>query len=214
MSALLWLALGLVLGVFLPDRIHLAVKAWVRGAWGWAWGRVGTRAPAPAMAVASAPTVSVAKAAFNLAGAFGAAVGFVMRRPLLCLGLALLLFWLLAGRSCSPFGLEFGKSRGELRLEREIAETNARVAEHEARLAEVSRDLAVNTERDRGRRAVVIAEAEQELDDAAAQLDPQTLHSVYSTRYLCVLDPSACPDSPNPPASGPPRVRGAGADAA
>lgn len=85
----------------------------------------------------------------NVLGFFVGLIGWAAKNPIAVLALAILALWLVVGASCSG---PFGKSRGELRLERELAEANARVAEHEARLGELARDLAVNTERDRTRR--------------------------------------------------------------
>jgi hypothetical protein len=108
--------------------------------------------------------------------------------------------------------LDFGKSRGQIALERELAEANAAVKEHEARLAELSRDLAVNTERDRARRAAAIAEAEQDISNAESQVDPDALYDAYERGYLCLLDPSACPGGGDPAPRRVAPMRGAGAD--
>lgn len=148
------------------------------------------------------------KAIGNILAFFGGLLAWAAKNPVAVIALIVLALWLTVGASCAG---PFGKSRGELRLERELAEANARVAEHEARLGQIARDLAVNTERDRTRRTQVIAQAEQEIEDAAAQVDPRALSDAYESRYLCVLDPSTCAGGANPAPSGPAPMRGAGA---
>lgn len=88
---------------------------------------------------------SIGTALKNVGGFFLAAFAWCCKNPVAAIGLALLILFLLMGRGCSPF--EFGKSKGELRLERELAEANARVLEIEnerdAEIAQVARDVAV-----------------------------------------------------------------------
>ena len=152
--------------------------------------------------------IRAGQAAKNILAFLGGLLAWMAKNPVLAIGLVLLAAFLLLGPpSCSPFG----KSRGELRLEREIAEARAEVHQLEARMGELSRDLAVNTERDRTRRSQVITQAQQEIEHAAAQVDPEALGAAYERRYLCVLDASTCPGSADPAPSGPPAVRGAGA---
>lgn len=93
--------------------------------------------------VASAPGASGSKtaqmaqswaAAFaGLARGIASAAMFLMKRPVLCLGLALVAFWLLAGPR-----LPFGKSRAELAVERDLAR-----AEAEAQSALNARDAII-----------------------------------------------------------------------
>ncbi len=193
---------------------------WVRGAAGKARGVVLGSRPAPrapttanSAAVEVSPTppknpIRAGQAAKNILAFLGGLLAWMAKNPVLAIGLVLLAAFLLLGPpSCSPFG----KSRGELRLEREIAEARAEVHQLEARMGELSRDLAVNTERDRTRRSQVITQAQQEIEHAAAQVDPEALGAAYERRYLCVLDASTCPGSADPAPSGPPAVRGAGA---
>lgn len=221
MVALGFLA-GIVIGALLPEN----VRGWVRGAWGWAWGRVQKRAPAAGAEITNRTgkagvihsdevvltdrekTVSLFSAAGNVAQFFAGVIGWCVKNPVGAIGIALIVALVVF----RPF--DFGKSRGELRLERELAEARADVAELEAEMGALSRDLAVNTERDRARRAVVIAEAEQDLNNAAAQVDPDALYRAYVAGYLCLLDASACAGGSDTPSPGAAPLRGAGADAA
>jgi len=155
--------------------------------------------------------IPVATALKNILAFFGSLLAWMARNPMLAIGLVVLAAFLLLGPpSCSPFG----KSRGELRLEREIAEMAATVREHEAHLGELSRDLAVNTERDRTRRTQVITQAQQEIEDATAQVDPDAQYAAYVRGYVCLLNPGTCAGSANPAPSRTPPVRSPGADAA
>ncbi len=148
---------------------------------------------------------------WTVVSAFGRGIAnvidFTLKHPVLLIGLVLVAFWLIAGSSCAR--LPFGKSADALRMERELAEANAAVKEHEARLAELSRDLAVNTERDRARRAAALAEAEQDISNAESQVDPDALYDAYERGYLCLLDPGACPGGGDPAPRRVAPVRGA-----
>lgn len=219
MSILAFIA-GVIACCFIPDKY----QGWVRGAWAALWGRGRTRAPAP-----SSPTAELLAAAneatrpaprgptllemgANLLRFFGGCLAWCARNPIAAIAVVLLVLFVIFGRSCSPF--DWGKSKGELRLEREIARMDATIAQHEARLADVSRDLAVNTERDRARRSDTITNTEREIDDAAAQVDADALYDAYARGYLCVLDAGACTDRPDPAPGRPATVRGARADVA
>lgn len=153
--------------------------------------------------------IRAGQAVKNILAFFGGLLAWMAKNPMLAIGLVLLAALLVFGL---PFGI--GKSKGELRLEREIAEMNETIRAHEARVNELSRDLAVNTERDRTRRAQVIAQAEQELGNAAAQIDPDALYDVYAAQYLCLLDARACASSSDSAPSRTPPVRGSSASPA
>ena len=155
------------------------------------------------------PPITAGKAVANVLGFFGGLLAWMAKNPIVAIGLVLLVCLMAFGL---PFGL--GKSKGELRLERELAEANARVAEHEARLGEIARDLAVNTERDRTRRTQVITQAQQEIEDATAQVDPDAQYSAYIRGYLCLLDAGACASRSDPAPAGTDPVRSPGANAA
>jgi len=183
---------------------------WVRGAAGKARDAVFGAAPARTLTEVSPPpankTIEAARgqnggqndfvrAARNILAFFGGLLAWMAKNP---------------APSCSPFG----KSRGELRLEREIAEMSATVREHEAHLGELSRDLAVNTERDRTRRTQVITQAQQEIEDATVQVDAEAQYRAYVRGYLCLLNAEACGDSADPAPAGTDPVRSPNADAA
>lgn len=230
------LLFGIVLGFALATTF-IDVTLWVRGVAGKARGLVLGAAPAsnvppskedssPASTAfvpdkgrdkvsPSPPNKPIERHRFWTAvSAFGRGIanviGFALKHPVLLIGIALVAFWLIAGSSCAR--LPFGKSNDALRIERELAEANATVRAHEARLAELSRDLAVNTERDRNRRAQVVAQTEQEIENAAAQVDPFALSDAYERGYVCMLDASACASRSDPAPSRSAPVRGASAD--
>ena len=187
----------------------------VRGAAGKARDAVFGAAPARTLTEVSPPpankTISAGKAIANILAFFGGLLAWMAKNPMLAIGLVVLAGFLLFGApSCSPFG----KSRGELRLEREIAEMSATVREHEAHLGELSRDLAVNTERDRTRRTQVITQAQQEIEDATVQVDAEAQYRAYVRGYLCLLNAEACGDSSDPAPAGTDPVRSSNADAA
>jgi hypothetical protein len=151
------------------------------------------------------------KAIGNILAFFGGLLAWAAKNPVAVLALAVLALWLTVGASCSG---PFGKSKDALRLEREIAEMNETIRAHEARVSELSRDLAVNTERDRTRRTQVITQAQQEIEDATAEVDPEAQYAAYVRGYICVLDPRACANSADPAPSRTPPVRSPAPDAA
>ena len=111
---------------------------WVRGAAGKARGVVLGSRPAPrapttanSAAVEVSPTppknpIRAGQALKNILGFFVGLIGWAAKNPVAVLALAVLALWLVAGASCAG---PFGKSRGELRLEREIAEREAQFQE-------------------------------------------------------------------------------------
>lgn len=217
---------GILIGLWLPD----SVRVWVRGVAGKAWGAFFGARPAqnsnrqdnrqvfpevgknPVANQASEQEFQPEKKPENWGRALTNILGFFLRywQPIVLVIIAVVI--ISAFRGCSlPFD---GKSKDALRLERELAEANTRLAQHETRLGELSRDLAVNTERDARRRATVIAQAEQEIEDATAQVDAQAQHGAYVRGYLCVLDTRACEGGADPAPSGTAPVRGALPDTA
>ena len=111
---------------------------WVRGAAGKARGVVLGSRPAPrapttanSAAVEVSPTppknpIRAWKAIGNILAFFGGLLAWAAKNPVAVLALAVLALWLTVGASCAG---PFGKSRGELRLEREIAEREAQFQE-------------------------------------------------------------------------------------
>ena len=156
---------GMVACCFVPDRF----QARVRGVAGLVWGRVSKRAPVPSSATVEtlAATSAATRPAPQLtlegvATGAGNLLGFFWRWKWVLLVLAA---YLLASNltGCSPFGL--GKSRGELRLERELAEaeaeTQAAVNARDAVIAQAARDAAI-------RRAQIRLESQRGQDEIAA----------------------------------------------
>ena len=160
---------------------------WVRGAAGKARGVVFGLRPAPADQVSAdtkmiaevSPTppknpIRAGQALKNILGFFVGLIGWAAKNPVAVLALAVLALWLTVGASCAG---PFGKSRGELRLEREIAEREAQFQEtlrerDEAITAirtETARTLQqIRLESQRGHDAIAAAtpEHEEEIDPA------------------------------------------------
>ena len=110
----------------------------------------------------------------NILAFIGGLLAWAAKNPVAVLALAVLALWLTVGASCSG---PFGKSRGELRLEREIAEREAQFQEtlrerDEAITAirtETARTLQqIRLESQRGHDAIAAAtpEHEEEIDPA------------------------------------------------
>lgn len=185
------------------------ISRWVRGTWGRVSGAVFGRPPARAVAVTkispeapavtetARPRIDFGRAVANVTGFVTGLVGFLVRywKPIALVLLALFILGLMRGCSL-PF--DWGKSKGELRLERELAEANTRLAQHETRLSELSRDLAVNSERDRSRVSTIISQANEDIDNAVEAVDPEQLYRVYRDAYDSVwldLSPTREPNS-------------------
>lgn len=214
---------GALFACFLPDEFH----RWVRGAVGGTRGAARNAAPASTAqdeglrpeqfgavgssgAIAPAARASLAgigKAIGSLLAGGARGVAFVVRNPILCFGLALVAFWLIMASGCVrlPFG-DLGKSRDTLRAELKEARVSAEVAEHEAGVARKANELAEHTHEDRERVAVVIARAEEEIEDAVSVVDFDALYRAYRAGYDGpdgVWRDIPTPDRSNPPAGGP-----------
>jgi hypothetical protein len=153
---------------------------------------------------------NLARAAANLLRAAGKALAFAVKHPVLALGLALVVFWLLAG-SPTPFG--WGKSKGELRLEAELARVQTELAQHETGLANLATSLSERTNRVREHARTVVQEAQTEIASAVDADDFTLLYSAYERNYRRVLaydepasgaNPGAERAAPLPRASGGP----------
>ena len=98
--------------------------------------------------------IPIMTAGANLARAGWRVLVFILKNPVFALGLALVAFWLLSGAKL-PFA---GKSKGELRLEAELARSEARVMEvinaRDVEIAEAAARAAV-------RRAQIVLLSEQ-----------------------------------------------------
>lgn len=148
--------------------------------------------------------ISAGKAVANVLGFFGGLLTWCARNPIVAIGLIVLALWMVMG---APFG--FGKSKSELRLEREIAEANARVAEFETSIAELSAQLAENSVNDRRRVDRIVSDANEELDHAVEAVDPSALYDVYRSAYDSVWLDRAPASESNPATREPDTVRGA-----
>lgn len=197
---------GVVFASFLPDSF----RDWVRGVAGKARGFALGAAPARTLTEVSPPPankpINAGKAIANVLGFFGNLLAWIAKHPVPAIGLVLLALFLVFGApSCSPFG----KSRGELRLEREIAEANTRIAEFEASIGALSGQLAENTERDRHRVTTIITQANEEIDNAVEAVDPSALYDVYRRSYDGVWLDLASPGESDSATRRPDTVRGA-----
>lgn len=203
MIAALAFVAGILLSCFLPEEFH----RWVRGAVG------GTRGQARAAPASTAkPSISVGKLVTGLATGAVNLTAFVVRNPVLCIGLILVAMWLILGSGCVrfPFG-DLGKSRDTLRAELKEARANTELAEHEASVARKASELAEDTHEDRTRVRIAIARAEEEIEDAVEQDDFEALYRAYRAGYDGpggVWFDIPAPDRSNPPAGGPAFVPG------
>jgi hypothetical protein len=103
-------------------------------------------------------------------------LGFFWDHKIKLLALAaLLVAWSIFG----DFRWPWQPSRDTLRAELKEARTENAVLAHERVLEKMGGELALNTERDAGRRADVLAEVEQELEDAVSQMDFDQLFDLY-----------------------------------
>jgi hypothetical protein len=215
---LIWLALaaGIIAGQFLP----LKFREWVRGVAGKARELVLGAAPAPALKSQNLisndaaevrpprPNKSIEALKGFLAGV-GNMAAFVVKHPILLIGLALVAFWLIAGSSCAR--LPFGKSADTLRAERDAAESVAVVRKHERDMSDYATNLSERSNRDRDRTREIVDHAEQDLADAVEQADFDALWRTYDGAYRGMWDDAERPDSPNPAPGRPEILRGADA---
>lgn len=239
---MVWIILGLfVLAYIIADaffEITAKLSGWwklrarpvLRRVWGAVWGRLPTTrksraveaapaensnspktSPAPAPlaenVVADQPTrqeFNVAKALANTGVFLWKAKWAILIAVIFVSGVALM-------RGCTPI---WAKSRDTLRAELKEARITETVTAHEAGVATKAIVLAEETHRDRSRREAVIAQAEQEIEDAVSQADFDRLYLAYRRAYDGVWDDTERSDSadPAPPRGAP--VRRPGADAA
>lgn len=203
----------ILLGAYNSNRL----KKWVRDGVGWARGRVFARAPAvntlaaevPFVASLSSPpmdehpknegfarqNIPWGRALSNIASFFAGVFAWALKHPILTLGLILLALYMAFGL---PFG--FGKSRGELRLERDLARAETEIAQHETNVASRGTVLAERTLNDARRRDRIIEEAKEDIDDAVSQADFDALHNLYAERYRELWHDYSSAGEPDPPA--------------
>lgn len=137
----------------------------------------------------------------------GQVVAFLWKAKWLILILTVFVVVVGTMRGCSP---PFAKSRDTLRAELKDARADTDVARFETKLANRATELADDTNRDRSRRERVIAEAEQEIEDAVSQADFDRLYLAYRRAYDGVWRPSGSSDGADPGESGPAPVRRSG----
>lgn len=81
----------------------------------------------------------------NIFAFFVGLIGWAAKNPVAVVAIIVLALWLIYGAACSPFGL--GKSRGELRLERDLAEgetqTQETINERDTDIAAIGQDIAL-----------------------------------------------------------------------
>lgn len=167
------------------------------------------KAAAPDGHVAAAPVVenpnqrtpTIGTALKNLGGFFVGAFTWCLKHPMLAISLVVLALWLVLG---SPF--EFGKSKEQLRLENELAQSELRVreleTERDAEIADISRDVAVirNQIRAESQRGHDEISAATPLDEAPIDLQLSTAwrNSLERMRNACANAASAYPCGSEP----------------
>lgn len=222
-GAAVLIAIGILAGQFFPTSF----REWVRGVAGKARGLVLGAAPAPVSEIrASAHNVDLSQSDHSpevrptppnkniqIGRALANVAGFLWRWKWAII--AALIFTLLVGlmRGCAG-PLDFGKSRGQIALERELAEANAEVRKHERDLSDFATGLAERTYRDRDRAAAAVENAEQELSNAVEQDDFDAMYRAYRAGYDGPNGVWAQPsgdDRPNPAPSRSDGMHSAGA---
>jgi hypothetical protein len=229
----LWfLLIGLLVAYVIADGffdLSNKIRSWARPLWRAAWGAVvggARKRAAPAAPVTghvgtasadsgshmdqSAPVQTPPNNPIRLPSIAAVFAWFwKWKAPILALAAFLFVFSLMRGCSI-PF---IGKSRDTLQAELKVERANVAVAEHEARLAQRAGELALETEQDARRVDRVIAQAEQEIEDAVEADDFDRLYDAYRRAYGSVWDDLG-EGRPDPDAGGPERVRGSGGLAA
>jgi len=201
--------------------IRFGALPWIRGAWGAVWGRRSViresrkTEAAPAVenfndVVEDAPATGPHQGPVR-ALSVSAVLAFLWKARWLILILLAFIFAVGLMRGCTPI---WAKSRDTLRAELKEARITETVTAHEAGVATKAIVLAEETHRDRTRREAVIAQAEQEIEDAVSQDDFDRLYRAYALGYCGLLDHPECEDRPDPSPSGPPGLRSAPADRA
>jgi hypothetical protein len=223
-SALIWLLVILGLAAYIAADaafdvskkisrfIRFGALPWIRSAWGAVVGRrpVGKERLHTDAAPADSPPVvtETVEAPMRLQLDWGQALSFLWKAKWLILFLSIFVVGVGAVRGCTP---PFAKSRDTLRAELKEARTSEAVTRHEALIASKAIELSEQTHTDRSRRAEVIAQAEQEIEDAVSQADFDRLYLAYRRAYDSVWDNAERSDSPNPNPSGVAPVRRSGA---
>lgn len=117
--------------------------------------------------------------------------------------LALLFFSLALGlaRGCVDISLpDWGKSRDTIIAERNNANENTDVAEHETDLSNHATELADNTNTDVRRVDAIVVEADREIEDAVSQNDFDSLFAAYDRAYRSVWNDTIPEDRSDPSA--------------
>lgn len=205
---------------------------WVRGALGAARDRVFGARPARAeptptqelVAAANATTRTPAKpvnwtrALSNILGFFGKLIGWCIQHPILAVA-ALVLIVVVVWRPFAPvidfvrcpFGgagiLWCSQTKAELREALKDERDNTRIAELEARVGALSAQLAENSANDRRRVDRIVAQANEDIDNAVEAVDPDQLYRVYRDAYDRVWNDLSPADEPNPAPRGSDQVR-------
>lgn len=141
----------------------------------------------------------------SIGGALSGAAKLVGTNPLVALltviGLPALVFGVIS----------YIEGRGADRERIKQAEASAIVAQHEAEIARKASVLAENTHRDRDRVRVIIARAEEEIEDAVEAADFDRLYDAYYLAGCSVFEHPGCSggSDPNPPRAAPVRRPGA-----
>lgn len=224
-GAAVLIAIGIIAGQFFPNQFRERVRALAGKARDAAFGS----RPASKVSMGISPNIPMGNATggpiespievrpslpnkpIEAVKGFLAGVGnmaaFVVKHPVLLIGLALVAFWLIAGSSCAR--LPFGKSADTLRAERDAERINSAVAKNERDVAAFALEIAERTHARTNAANQAVIEGQQELADVVANLPPMVgqehfadLQRRYADAYERVLRAAGFEGEPDP---SPPR---------
>lgn len=190
--------------------IRLRARPVLRRVWGAVVGRLPARAAPAAKQAYTTPEPHIERPMQGSIQA-PAVLAFLWKAKWAILFLLLFVFGVGALRGCVPF--DFAKSRDTLRAERNAERLNTEVAKHEADLGALSAELAERSQTRARRADAIVAQADQDLEDAVSQDDFDALYRAYRNGYDGLWDDLRPSDSPDPSEGRPARLPGARAHA-
>ena len=190
--------------------IRLRALPVLRGVWGAVVGRLPARAAPAAKQAYTTPEPHIERPMQGSIQA-SAVLAFLWKAKWAILLLLLFVFGVGALRGCVPF--DFAKSRDTLRAERNAERLNTEVAKHEADLGALSAELAERSQTRARRADAIVAQADQDLEDAVSQDDFDALYRAYRNGYDGLWDDLRPSYSPDPSEGRPARLPGARAHA-
>lgn len=164
------------------------------------------------------PKVDWAKGAGNILAFFGKLIAWCVSNPIPAIA-AVILIVLVVWRPFAPvvnfvkcpFGgagiLWCAQSRAELQEALKDERDNTRVAQLETQVAALSAQLAENSANDRRRVDRIVAQANEEIDNAVEAVDADQLYRVYRDAYERVWNDLSPAGEPNSAPRGSDQVR-------